>query len=452
MFHSTTTQNFQSWDKFLDAYYGPIRTALGLIPYIGENRADDVAQSFFVKMHEKGILEKRPAITGRFRNWLYVAARRHAIDEWRKIARRPERPDAFETNEPVETRAGSPDEAPFDADEFYALSILHMTVGRVHQHLLDEGKSEHWMIFEELVLAPIIPGRVPKTRAELLGMFPGQAPIALDNRVTTVKRVFRRILAALIPADPTESLTPEERFEELLEILRSSKNNRLWLAFLTDPQPGPEEGPGSSMDLLAPSSTELPPDAMIDPEILHDELRVLLAFWLERPLYEYLDQLEGAGPAVTQAIRDARPTGHVPRRSAGACRFNLKELVAGTLPAIAAIPAAEQAIVFARLKTFAKRVHSAVNRQEKEARSRGETRRENSMPLDVAQVLYNLAGALALTRCRIRIIGLGSDRYRKNVTWVLSRPWLDTRLRPVFFETLKQLETAPLSEQRPPPC
>ena len=91
MFQSTVTENFESWDKFLDAYYEPIRTALKLIPYVGESRADDLAQSFFLKMYERDILEKRPAITGKFRNWLYVVARRHAVDEWRKSQRRAER-------------------------------------------------------------------------------------------------------------------------------------------------------------------------------------------------------------------------------------------------------------------------------------------------------------------------------------------------------------------------
>ena len=80
MNHSSTAENFQSWEKFLDAYYVPIRTALSLIPFVGEGRADDVAQNFFLKMYERDILGKRPAITGRFRNWLYVAAHRHAID------------------------------------------------------------------------------------------------------------------------------------------------------------------------------------------------------------------------------------------------------------------------------------------------------------------------------------------------------------------------------------
>ena len=95
-FQSTVAENFQSWDKFLDAYYEPIRTALELIPFIGEGRADDLTQGFFMKLYERDILEKRPAITGRFRNWLYVAARHHAVDEWRKTQRRSERLGEFE--------------------------------------------------------------------------------------------------------------------------------------------------------------------------------------------------------------------------------------------------------------------------------------------------------------------------------------------------------------------
>ncbi len=159
--------------------------------------------------------------------------------------------------------------------------------------------------------------------------------MSLDIRLTTVKRVFRRIPPALIPTDPTENLTSEERFQELLEILRASQNNRLWLAFLTNPMPGPAESPSSSL--------------------------------------------------------------------------------------------------------FAKRVHRSLKHAEQGHTPPGTTRRDNSMPLEVAQVLYNLAGALALTRCNARIIGIGDDRYGKNISWVLNQPWLDTRLRPVFFAAVKKL-------------
>ncbi len=439
MFPSTTAENFRSWDRFLDAYYGPIRTALSLIPFVGEGRADDLAQSFFLKMFEKDILKKRPSITGRFRNWLYIAARRHAVDEWRNIQRRPEHPDSFELREPVDLRFAGSEDTPFEADEFYALSILHMAVGRVRSHLIGEGKSDLWMIFEELVLAPLIPGRVPKTREEILAMFPGQGPAFLDNRLTTVKRVFRRIVPALIPADPTENLTAVERFEELLEILHASKKNRLWLAFLTNPIPGPEESAGSSLDLAARSSAEEMPREVVSQDSLDDELRVLLGFWLEMPVHEYLDDLEGVGPAVAAAIGDSRPCVSPGRRRDAAAPLNLNRLIAGNEPVVPRIPPEELILLFQRLKLFVKQVHRALKREKTVDGSPAVTRRESSMPVEVAQVLYCLAGALALTRCGARIIGISDDRYRKNISWVLDQSWLDSRLRPVFLAALEQL-------------
>jgi DNA-directed RNA polymerase specialized sigma24 family protein len=443
MFQSTAAESFQSWNKFLDAYYEPIRTALRLIPFVGDGRSDDLTQSFFMKLYERDILAKRPAITGRFRNWLYVAARHHAVDEWRKSQRRPERPDAFETVEPADPRHADSDDPAFDADEFYALSVLHMTVERVRKHLIEEGKSEHWMIFEELVLAPLIPGRVAKTREDLLAMFPGQGPAFLDNRMTTVKRVFRRILPVLIPADPTENLTPEERFAELLEILRASKNNRLWLAFLTNPKPKAEESTGSSLELAERPAKEGMSGATVAPDILHDELRVLLGFWLEMPLCEYIEDLEAVGPNIAAAMRDSRPAGPLGRHQNDVARLNLKCLIAGNDPTVSAIPPKELAILLGRIKTFAKKVHRAVKNSANGESPRNVIRRDSSMPVEIAQVLYDLAGALGLCRCGVRIIGLSDDRFRKNVTWVLNQPWIDAKLRPVFFEALRRLGEGP---------
>ncbi len=108
MFQTTITENFQSWDTFLNAYYEPIKAALGLMPFVGADRADDVAHDFFLKLHRRELLANRPAITGRFRDWLYVAARNHALDELRKMRRRRERPDAFEVHEPADPRRAAP--------------------------------------------------------------------------------------------------------------------------------------------------------------------------------------------------------------------------------------------------------------------------------------------------------------------------------------------------------
>ena len=127
-----------------------------------------------MKLYERDILGNRPAITGRFRNWLYVAARHYAVDEWRKTQRRTQRVDRFEVRDAADSRGEMADDAPFDADEFYALSVLHMTVRRVHKHLLEEGKSEHWMIFEELVLARSSPTACPKRATSSWRCFPAR--------------------------------------------------------------------------------------------------------------------------------------------------------------------------------------------------------------------------------------------------------------------------------------
>jgi hypothetical protein len=439
MFPQTTTGNFQSWERFLDAYYEPIRTALGLMPFVGPARADDLAQGFFLKLHERDFLAHRPEVSGPFRNLLYVAARRHAVDEWRKARRRPEASGAIEAQEPADPTPDRPESAAADADELYALSILHMTVARVRRHLIEGDKSDHWMIFDELVLAPLIPGRVGKTREEVLAMFPGQPPGFLDNRITTVKRVFRRILPALIPVDPTDGLSAEERLGEFLEILHTTRDSRLWLAFLTDPKPRPEESTGSSLELASGPAAEEAAGATACPDILHDELRVLLAFWLDMPLREYLDDLESVGPRVSALIHDTKPRSpHVPRRYTRP-PLNLRALADKTDPRVAAIPAAELAAVLERLKLFAKRVHRAASRRAGPDAALPSARREDTMPAEVARVLYNLAGAVALDRCGVRLAGISDGQFRKNLARMLDQPWIDARLQPVFHAALRRL-------------
>jgi hypothetical protein len=225
-------------------------------------------------------------------------------------------------------------------------------------------------------------------------MFPGQERDFLDNRVTTVKRVFQRMLPALIPTDPTDSLTREQRFAELLEILRATRNDRLWLAVLSDPSAGPDASGSSSLDLAARPPAEGPAGTAVPADILHEELRVLLAFWLEMPLHDYLEDLESAGPSVARAIRQSRPAVSHGMPGQGVPALNLKALIAASSPAVAEIPSAELIIVLKRLKLFAKRVHRATKHSAKETVSGGGTRRETSMPIEIAEVLYNLAGAV----------------------------------------------------------
>lgn len=443
MFQSTAAENFDSWDSFLLAYYEPIKAALALMPFVGPDRVDDIVNDFFLKLYERDLLANRPAITGRFRDWLYVAARNHALDERRKAQRRHEQPDAFEFRELADRRGDVREDAAFDSDECYALSILHLTVGRVRKHLLQEGKAEHWMIFEELALAPLIPGRVGKSREELLAMFPGEGSAFLDNRMTTVKRVFRRILPVLIPADPIEGRTPDQRLEELLEILRASARTRLWLALLLDPSPDPSLSGGSSLDFAAGLPRDERQEVYLSPDVRQDELRVLLSFWLEIPLQDIPDHRQGGGTAAARATRRPRPAGRAGLAAVATPSINLMALLDEAHPLGSVLPPEELTALLERLKTFVKRVHGS-RPAERRHRDRSDPihvpcRFEDAMPFEIAQILYNLAGALALNRCGSRIISLSDEQYRKNLDWALCQSWLDPRLRPIFFATISRL-------------
>ena len=157
------------------------------------------------------------------------------------------------------------------------------------------------------------------------------------------------------------------------------------------------------------------------------------------PVCEYLEDLEAVGSGLAAAIRDSRPSRQIRGRRARASSFSLRNLIAESDPLITAIPRGELKVLFERLKQFAKRVHRSARQEGTQGASPGAAQRESSMPLEVAQVLYNLAGALALTRCDVRIIGLDDERYRSNLSWVLDQPWLDTKLRPVFLAALERL-------------
>jgi hypothetical protein len=417
-----------------------------LLPFVGEGRADDVTQSFFLKLYERNFLKTRPAITGRFRNWIYVAARRHAIDEWRKVDRRPERADSFsfDIDGPIHSRAVAADDGPFDPDEVHALSVLHLALLRLKKHLIEDGRTDLWMIFDELLIAPLIPGRVAKDREDIRAMFPGEPPGFLDNRLTTVKRIFRRMLPALIPIDPTESLTLHERYREIETILRGATNSHLWLALLMPPEIRSNDTSGSSLDLPPRSAYLDAHEAAVSRRVIHEELRILLGFWLELPLYDFLDDLEAVGPAVSAAIAESRLAyDSAARRVSAGLPFNLRRLIAGVEPPLVSIPPNEWLALLQCLKTFSKGVYRASQQRNASGQHGEALPRESTIPLEVAHVLYNLANALALLRCGARIIRIKDDQFRKNVKWVLDQNWLAAELRPIFLDALKTLDSLP---------
>lgn len=426
MFLSTTVGNLVDAEKFARAYTRPVHEAFRSLG-LSEDEADDQTQELLIKLMRRDLVADRDVLRGRFRDWLFTCVRNQAVSAFRR--RKREVPNDFEILVPIDPSRPVEDR-PDDVDLHFAVSIFNLTLREVRRHWEDQGRPEVWRVFDELVLAPLVPGRRAMSRDELRAAYPGRVKNFLDNCCTSVKRTIWRALPAMIPPELTDRRAPEERFAEWLTILRESGaglSGRLHHAF--------ETGPPCDPSLTVDASVAFAPggwsdDSVEDPELREAEHRVVLGIWLAMPLRWYLD-----GAVVDAAF--GPPTEDAPGApsilglaSSGGGNGGAPERLRPVLEA---------------LKTFAKRVHHAVRPGPAEVGDDpiDRARRAHSMTPEVAQALYNLAWALALVRCGERIVSLEPSQLRKNLDWLLGQPWLDDRVKPTLLEARERLAGRP---------
>jgi DNA-directed RNA polymerase specialized sigma24 family protein len=418
MFESTVDEHLQDWTTFCQVYEGPIREAFRSLPYVPPDRVDDLTQDFFCKLLKQDFLKTVPTISGRFRDYLFGSIRNFARDDRRRRARSRQEsgPPGIDPADP--SPEGSPRDD--DPDTLYALSLLHRTVQEMRHHCETSGKPEIWRVFDELILAEQIPGRTPKSRAALLEEFPGRDMQFLDNRLTTAKRIFRRLLPELIPVRLSDRGSAEERFGEWLEILRGSslsRFGRLHLAYLVSSSHSPDSTAVPSLDLAV---GEQSPTVETLPETLtDDELQILLSFRIELPFACYL----GGNEALSKGRSSRSP---VPGNTLGAA--SLLSVIQSAPPPRDFEQRAEEVRLFESLKTFAKQLLA---------------HDDHALPPEIALMLYTLATALSPLRCNVRMGSLTDEQFARNFRWALHRPWLDRRLRPALVDALDWLQAHP---------
>ena len=418
-FETTDDEILKDFAVFYQTYLEPVQGALRSWLRVPQQDVDDLAQAFFTKVLEKDLLAKRDQVA-HFRQWLFAALRNHVLDHYRREGRSRQRQQLEPTFDPADAQpvpgwGGHAD----DPDSLYALAVLNMTLQKMRFHCETSGKPEIWEIFDLWVRARVNDEGRSDTADELSGLFVDKERSFLWNRLTTAKRIFKRIVREVIPPALSDCLDPDERYEEWLDILRSSraaKENRLHLAFCIDAVPPDDAAESLSINLAVRTELIRAVDAEpIPPAMRDDELRILLSFRLSTPLEYYVTGLARAARARTRrkgqgeaAVRPSAPP----------------TLLTLLTPASTADGALEREDLYRLIKKSAKWNHN----------NAGDT-----MPPEISKVIYNLAIVLALTECGVRITDLKDANLIKNLRWLLSRSWLDSRLRPVFERGLKHL-------------
>lgn len=428
--HSQSTwysRLFNESDYFAIHYYERVRRAF-LSRCKNPELADDLTQQFFErKVLEGKLLEKfkekletvRGDIDGNdpasappsFRKFLYQAIGNFYIDHYRK-AKRKDRPnlDLQEFDNLVADEARN-----LDPDALYALSVLHRAIQSVRNHFRKKNKPHQWDIFESLVLEEFLTGREPSSLETLRAKYyPGSKDNQeIHNALTTVKRVFRRVLWTYFESESDDSTTCEESFAEWMAILKRSNaslHSALQAAYRSADLPSADASMALSVSMARGRELSNSNESdMCD----DDEMSILLSFRLDLPLHEW--------------INSDRMMELLPRKQARGGNDLLSEIRQLTMASLlesananSGIPGELSAIeLLSLIKNESKRLSKS---------------NDTAIPRHIHSLFYTLSALIALERFGKKISSLDEETLSSNIQWYLKRPWLDDRARKAFRE------------------
>jgi RNA polymerase sigma-70 factor (ECF subfamily) len=187
------------------------------------DKASDLVQGFFVKVIERGLIQKADPVKGRFRSLLFAALDRYACDEYEKEVTLKRRPtggtrslDAFEAPLSLPAMEASPEQI---FDYAWAAQLLDEVITDVEDQCRQAGQQQHWEVFRQTVLDPIRFGDEIPPMPELCQELDIGTPKQAAAMNVTVKRRFTRILQAHVREFVASEEEVESEIDDLMEIL-----------------------------------------------------------------------------------------------------------------------------------------------------------------------------------------------------------------------------------------
>lgn len=197
-------------EQLIERYWRPVYCYIRRIGYDAD-RAGDLVQGFFAKtVLERGLFGRAQRSRGRFRDFLLHALRNYVAEVHRhekaRIRWPGHRPLALDAaagfDLPDATRHASP-EASFHWA--WASQLLEQVLKDVEEYCSNAGHIEHWRLFVEHIIQPIFDGTRSPSLAQLATRFGLPDAAAANNRIETVRRIFRTSLRTRIaPTCPND--------------------------------------------------------------------------------------------------------------------------------------------------------------------------------------------------------------------------------------------------------
>lgn len=206
------TQRGPALSELLRCYLPAMRSHLVRRQRIAPDQAEDLLQSFIVrKVLEYDLIARADRARGKFRTLLLTS-----LDNFvRTELGRPSRDSNGQVPEELPDDHGQPGD---DFDVPWAQALLGQAIERMRIECDREGRADVWGVFDSRILGPTLRDEPLVEYAQLVDRFKFKSPAQASNVLITAKRMFERILRALVAEYADESQIDAE-INDLRDVL-----------------------------------------------------------------------------------------------------------------------------------------------------------------------------------------------------------------------------------------
>jgi DNA-directed RNA polymerase specialized sigma24 family protein len=210
-------------NALLSRYIPPLETHLRRRFGMDEPSAQDMLQAFLLeKVLQQGLLARVEPERGRFQAFLLRALDHYVLNQFRRSSARKRSPgwpvlplhEIEERRHPMEGLDFIP-----SFDERWSRQVLEHALGQMEQQCRDTGCLHLWMVFEQRLLRVLFDLAPPVPYATLAKDCGFASTAQAMNALNTSKRLFNRILHAVVAQYVTEERYVDEELAYVKMVL-----------------------------------------------------------------------------------------------------------------------------------------------------------------------------------------------------------------------------------------
>ncbi len=217
--HHDPVVRHEAIGEWLKRYLPAMRTHLVQVKKIPGMQADDLLQAFIAdKILDQKILAYASRQRGKFRNFIFAALDRFVVDDARYQGALKRTPAAQEGLDEDIPDGGTPSPSSI-SDVAWARQVVMQVIQAMKRECDLQSRPDIWRMFEVRLLAPFYEGTAPPSYDQLVVEFGFRTPAQASNVLITAKRMFIRLLHAVIAEYEPKPEAVEDEIRILREIL-----------------------------------------------------------------------------------------------------------------------------------------------------------------------------------------------------------------------------------------